>query len=110
MPPAWLAAGGGAVVGGLAFLSGGLLIGTGHLAIPLDRFGQLAWYLVALLALGKILATSITLNTGGSGGLFTPSLYVGATTGGAFGGLLIIAVPVAPSAGGLRTRWSGWAR
>jgi CIC family chloride channel protein len=93
LPPAWLAAGGGAVVGGLAFLSGGLLIGSGHLAIPLDRFDHLAWYLVALLALGKILATSITLNTGGSGGLFTPSLYVGATTGGAFGGLLLMLIP-----------------
>ncbi len=93
LSPAWLAAGGGAVVGGLAFLSGGLLIGSGHLAIPLDQFEHLAWYLVALLAIGKILATSITLNTGGSGGLFTPSLYVGATAGSAFGGLLLTLVP-----------------
>jgi CIC family chloride channel protein len=91
--PAWLAAAGGATVGGLAFLSGGLLIGTGHLAIPLDQFAHLAWYLLALLALGKIVATSITLNTGGSGGLFTPSLYVGATTGAAVGGLLIVLFP-----------------
>ncbi len=88
LPPLWLAAGGGAVVGGLAFLSGGLLVGTGHLTIPLDQFAHLAWYLVAGLALAKILATSITLNTGGSGGLFTPSLYVGAATGSAFGLLL----------------------
>jgi chloride channel protein, CIC family len=87
--PVWLAAGGGAVVGGLTFLSGGLLVGAGHLAIPLDRFDQLAWYLVALLAIGKIVATSITLNTGGSGGLFTPSLFVGAATGSAFGLLLV---------------------
>lgn len=34
------------------------------------------------------MATSITLNTGGSGGLFTPSLFVGAAIGGAFGVLL----------------------
>jgi CIC family chloride channel protein len=91
--PAWLAAGGGAVVGALAFVSGGLLIGSGHLAIPLDRFAQLAWYMVALLAIGKIVATSITLNTGGSGGLFTPSLYVGAAAGSAFGLLLISLFP-----------------
>jgi CIC family chloride channel protein len=83
--PIGLAAAGGAVVGGLTFLSGGLLVGTGHLAIPLDRFHQLGWYLVLLLGLGKILATSITLNTGGSGGLFTPSLYVGAALGSGFG-------------------------
>jgi CIC family chloride channel protein len=36
--------------------------------------------LVTLLIL-KILATSITLNFGGSGGLFIPSLYVGGTLG-----------------------------
>lgn len=89
IPPGWLAAGGGAVVGGLAFLSGGLLVGSGHLAIPLDGFAQSAWYFVALLAIGKIVATSITLNTGGSGGLFTPSLFVGASTGSAFGLLLV---------------------
>jgi chloride channel protein, CIC family len=86
--PVWVAAGGGAVVGGLTWLSRGLLVGSGHLAIPLDQFDHLAWYLVAALAFGKILATSITLNTGGSGGLFTPSLFVGAATGSAFGLLL----------------------
>ncbi|MBK9067070.1 MAG: chloride channel protein [Gemmatimonadetes bacterium] len=89
VPPLGLALGGGMLVGGLAFLSNGLLVGTGHLAIPLDALGRLAWYLVALLALGKILATAITLGSGGSGGLFTPSLYVGATVGGAFGLLLV---------------------
>lgn len=89
LPQPWLAAVGGLVVGALTFVSGGLLLGTGHLAIPLDQFHQLGWYLVALLALGKIVATSITLNTGGSGGLFTPSLFVGAAIGSAFGLLLM---------------------
>jgi len=92
-PPVWLALGGGMFVGGLAFLSAGLLVGSGHVAIPLDRFGHLAWYLLALLALGKILATAVTLTTGGSGGLFTPSLYVGAAAGSAFGGLLLVLFP-----------------
>ncbi|MEO8139495.1 MAG: chloride channel protein [Gemmatimonadota bacterium] len=93
LPRGWLALGGGVVVGGLTFLSSGLLVGSGHLAIPLDRFGQLAWYLLALLALAKIVATAITLNTGGSGGLFTPSLYVGAAIGSAFGVLLLTLFP-----------------
>jgi CIC family chloride channel protein len=78
----WL---GGAAVGGLIYLSGGLLVGYGHLAVRLEVFGRMAWWALALLALGKILATSLTLNSGGSGGVFTPSLYVGAATGGAFG-------------------------
>ncbi|HWA17202.1 MAG TPA: chloride channel protein, partial [Gemmatimonadales bacterium] len=85
MRPIALALSGGAAVGALVFLSGGLLVGSGHLAIPLDQFHRLGWYLVLLLALGKIFATAITLNTGGSGGLFTPSLYVGAAVGSSFG-------------------------
>jgi CIC family chloride channel protein len=76
---------GGALVGAMVYLSRGILVGYGHLAVHLEVFGQMAWYLLLLLAFGKILATSITLTTGGSGGLFTPSLYIGAATGGAFG-------------------------
>ena len=73
------------LVGLLVLLSKGLLVGHGHLAVHLDVFGGMSWSALALLALGSIVATSITLNCGGSGGVFTPSLYVGAATGGAFG-------------------------
>jgi CIC family chloride channel protein len=79
---------GGLAVGFMVFLSGGALVGYGHLAIRLDVLGQMAWYALALLAVGKIIATAITLHFGGSGGVFTPSLYVGAATGGAFGAAL----------------------
>ncbi|HEU4698902.1 MAG TPA: chloride channel protein [Gemmatimonadales bacterium] len=85
IPPALVPILGGLFVGGLVVLSGGLLVGHGHLSVHLDLFGRLPWTTLALLALGSILATSVTLNTGGSGGLFTPSLYVGAAAGGAFG-------------------------
>lgn len=83
--PLLLAAAAGALVGVLVFLSHGVLVGYGHLAVRLEVFGRMAWYSLALLALGKILATSLTVNLGGSGGVFTPSLYIGAATGGAFG-------------------------
>jgi CIC family chloride channel protein len=43
-----------------------------------------AGVLVMFLA-AKILATSITIASGGSGGIFAPSLFMGATLGGAFG-------------------------
>jgi CIC family chloride channel protein len=75
----------GALVGMLVFLSQGVLVGYGHLAVRLEVFGRMAWYSLVLLALGKILATSLTVNLGGSGGVFTPSLYIGAAVGGAFG-------------------------
>ena len=79
---------GGSLVGALVLLSKGRLVGHGHLAVHLEVFGRMSAISLSLLALGSIVATSITLNTGGSGGLFTPSLFVGAATGGAFGVLL----------------------
>ena len=75
------------------FLSGGVLVGYGHLAIHIDVFGRMAWYGLALLVLAKIVATSVTLNSGGSGGVFTPSLYIGAATGGAFAAAIGAAAP-----------------
>jgi CIC family chloride channel protein len=98
---AWLAWLSGAAVGLLVWVSGGLLVGYGHLALHAEMFGRLAWYALLALALGKILATAITLTGGGSGGVFTPSLYIGAATGGGFGALLAHAAPslgVSPSA------------
>lgn len=55
--------------------------------------------LMAALALMKILATSLTLGSGGSGGVFTPALFTGAMLGGAFGLVLQAALPgqVAPA-------------
>lgn len=92
--PRWaLAFLGGVAVGVLVLLSKGLLVGHGHLAVHLDVFGGMSWSSLALLAVGSILATSITLNCGGSGGVFTPSLYVGAATGGSFGVALTALFP-----------------
>ena len=85
VPPWLLPVLGGATVGVLVYMSQGALVGYGHLAFRLEVFGGMPFHVLALLALGKMLATSITLNTGGSGGVFTPSLFIGAATGGAFG-------------------------
>jgi CIC family chloride channel protein len=89
----WLA---GALVGTAAFASGGLLVGAGHLSIPLSAFGRMAWSALLVLALAKIAITALTLHGGGSGGLFTPSLFVGAAAGGSFGVLLKGLFPTLP--------------
>ena len=47
--------------------------------------GRLALRLMLILCFGKIVATSLTISSGGSGGVFAPSLYIGAMLGGAFG-------------------------
>ena len=41
----------------------------------------------------KLLATSLTLGSGASGGIFSPSLFMGATVGGAYGMLLVHVFP-----------------
>lgn len=92
--PAWLRPlVGGALAGGIVVASRGLLAGNGHLAIPPAVFGGLAWYVLVALALAKILATVITLGSGGSGGVFTPALFIGASLGGGIGSLIGDAVP-----------------
>ena len=54
---------------------------------PLHYEGQ-TWRFVGLLILvgvAKGMATAVTFGSGGSGGLFAPSLFMGAAVGGAFG-------------------------
>ena len=46
---------------------------------------KLSWWFMGLLALFKILAASIMIGPGDSGVIFTPSLFMGAMAGGAFG-------------------------
>lgn len=45
-------------------------------------------WLLLILVFAKLLATSLTLGTGASGGIFSPSLFMGATLGSAFGYLM----------------------
>jgi chloride channel protein, CIC family len=75
----------GAATGLIVAASRGILAGDGHLAIPASVFGRLAWYALVGLALGKAVATVITLGFGGSGGVFTPTLFIGAALGGGLG-------------------------
>ncbi|MFH1975395.1 MAG: chloride channel protein [Pseudomonadota bacterium] len=78
-----------AVVGGLMLGCMGLafphILGVGYGSIDLALVQKLSWWLMLMLILVKILATSITIGSGGSGGIFAPSLFLGAMTGGAFG-------------------------
>ncbi len=78
---------GGAAVGLLVLLTGGVLAGNGHLALPQQLFGEMAWYALLGITLAKIAATVITLGFGGSGGVFTPTLFIGCALGGGLGAL-----------------------
>ena len=75
---------------------GGLMLGVIALQVPQVMDGGYGWIQAALngkifwgtmflLALMKILATCCTISSGGSGGVFGPSIFMGAMLGGAFG-------------------------
>jgi CIC family chloride channel protein len=80
-----------AALGGLIMGSMGLffpqILGVGYGAIDLALMVEMSWWFMGLLVLLKVLATSITIGSGGSGGIFAPSLFIGAMAGGTFGTL-----------------------
>ena len=101
-PPALRPILGGLLVGAVVLMSGGLLVGEGHLALPPALFGGMAWYLLLAIALLKVLVTVVTLQCGGSGGVFTPTLFIGAALGG---GLGLLAGELAPGQEIYATTW-----
>jgi CIC family chloride channel protein len=63
--------------------------GVGYATIQSILLGRLStFWLLILLFICKLLATSLSLGSGSSGGIFSPSLFMGATIGGAFAALL----------------------
>jgi CIC family chloride channel protein len=61
------------------------VFGSGFSVIEGALLGRLSFGLLFVLILLKPLATSLTLGSGNSGGVFAPSLFTGAALGGAFG-------------------------
>lgn len=60
--------------------------GVGYATVQDVLSGKLtSLYLLLILFVLKLLSTSLTLGSGASGGIFSPSLYMGATFGGAYG-------------------------
>jgi len=64
------------------------IYGDGWGWIQLAILGKLSIGIMALLAIAKIFATSFTISSGGSGGVFGPTLFIGGMIGGATGFLL----------------------
>ncbi|MCH7870383.1 MAG: chloride channel protein [Planctomycetes bacterium] len=61
------------------------VFGVGYEAIGQALHGEMVWGLLLTLVLVKIIAVSITIGSGGSGGIFAPSLFIGAMVGGGVG-------------------------
>jgi CIC family chloride channel protein len=85
---------GGLLVGGIGVFCRNIM-GVGYGTIMEILNLQLAGYFLLLLLGLKILATSLTLGSGGSGGLFVPSLFIGAALGGLGGFIFSVILPEA---------------
>ncbi len=69
------------------------IFGVGYDALDSALSSGMLWKFGFILLLLKILATSISLGSGGSGGIFAPSLFIGAMLGASFGGVVNIFFP-----------------
>jgi chloride channel protein, CIC family len=91
--PLWLKPGlGGLAVGALGVFFPEIL-GVGYETVEAALNGWLDLWLLFALAVLKTAATAITLGTYRAGGIFSPTLYVGAMVGGAFGIVAGLAYP-----------------
>ncbi|MGB7873554.1 MAG: chloride channel protein, partial [Anaerolineales bacterium] len=83
------------VIGLISFKIDGFprVFGVGYDSIGDALFGKLALQVTFGLFVLKFLATVVTLGAGGSGGIFAPSLFMGAMLGEAFGQIMNMAFP-----------------
>lgn len=77
---------GGALLGLLAMFIPETL-GVGYESMDHVLSGNMPYYLALALLLGKIFATSLSLGSGASGGIFAPALFMGSMLGGALGSI-----------------------
>ncbi len=68
-------------------------IGPGYGFIQLALYNMLPLSALILIPFVRIITTSLTIGSGGSGGVFAPGLTIGAITGGAFGTIMHILLP-----------------
>jgi len=95
----WIIPALGGLLAGLVGFSFPHVLGTGHDVIEQVLKNELAFWMLGVLLLGKIVATSMTLGSGGSGGVFMPTLFIGAMVGGSFGALIGRFIPDIASPG-----------
>ena len=75
----------GGILIGVIGLKFSHIFGVGYESIDACLTNNLGFWLALVLVFAKILSTSLTLGSGGSGGIFAPSLFLGAMTGNVIG-------------------------
>jgi len=95
--PEWARPAAGGLLVGLLLLALPQLYGVGYPVMFKAVAGDYGVWFLLLLLVGKLVATSLTLGVGGSGGVFAPSLFVGLMAGTAYG--LVVDHLFGPGAG-----------
>jgi CIC family chloride channel protein len=85
---------GGLLVGGLSALVPQVW-GNGYSVVSQVLHGDQAWQWLAWVLIAKVVATALSSGSGAIGGVFTPSLFVGATAGSVLAQLASLWLPVA---------------
>ena len=93
--PAWVKSALGGMLLGSMLMVLPQVFGVGYGAINLALVNKMSITLMGALIFAKILATSISLGSGSTGGILAPSIFIGAMTGGTFGLLLAKVLPLA---------------
>ena len=75
----------GLFVGGIGYFGLTQVMGAGYQAIDQAMHAQFAWKMLLILAVFKIIATTISFSSGTPGGMFAPTLFIGAMLGAAVG-------------------------
>ena len=83
--PEWARPAVGGIAFGLLLLALPQMYGVGYPVMYNTAAGEYALWFLVILAFGKIAACSLSIGIGGSGGIFAPSLFIGVTSGYAYG-------------------------
>ncbi len=84
---------GGLLIGVIAMLGAPQVMGAGYEYMDQAMHGQFTWQFLAILAGAKIVATLLSFVSGTPGGMFAPTLFIGAMLGASIGGLQHIFFP-----------------
>ncbi|MBU8895389.1 chloride channel protein [Corallococcus sp. M34] len=90
----------GGLCAGLLAMVSPTVWGSGHDYINLAAVGKLPFFFLVTACALKLVATSITIGSGGSGGTFFPAAVIGAMAGGAFGTLVHYVFPASTGPSG----------
>jgi len=83
----------GLLIGVIAVLGAPQVMGAGYVYIDEAMHGQFTWQMLGILAGLKIVATLLSFVSGTPGGMFAPTLFIGAMLGAAVGGAEHVLLP-----------------